>query len=141
MRRSTILIFASVVLNVAGAHVSFAKTPAPGLSGGGSVPLADVLEVAKPYPNLVLQVRLQLVRANVKREQVVCSGARYSPTWANLGGARLAPYECKIGRRTLVVDAAQNYFDRNGRKVKIDDPDVMRKAAKVTEKGLTWRWK
>ena len=140
MRRTANLMFAAVMLSFAGTHASVAKGPVPGLVGGGSVPLADVLEVAKPYPNLVLQVRLQLVRANVKREQVVCSGARYSPTWINLGGARLAPYACKIGKRTLVVDAAQNYFDRNGRKLKIDDPEVMRKAAKVTEKGLTWRW-
>lgn len=118
-----------------------AKIAAPGLSGGGSLPLVEVLDLAKPYPNLVMQVRLQLVRANLKREQVVCSGARFGNQWSNLGGARLAPYACAIGKRTVVIDGNQSYFDRNGRKVKADDPDLPRKAAKVKETGLKWRWK
>ena len=126
---------------VLSAGVAMAKVVTPGLSGGGSLPLADVLEIAKPYPNLVMQVRLQLVRANLKREQVVCSGRRFGNQWTALGGARLAPYECAIGKRTLTIDARQSYLDGNGRKVKIDDPQLMSKAAKVTESGLVWRWK
>ncbi|MEQ1614387.1 MAG: hypothetical protein ABL904_16695, partial [Hyphomicrobiaceae bacterium] len=118
-----------------------AKVAAPGLSGGGSVPLAEVLDLAKPYPNLVMQVRLQLVRANLKREQVVCNGSRFGSQWSTLGGARLAPYACVIGKRTVVIDGNQSYFDRNGRKVKADDPDLPRKAAKVKETGLKWQWK
>lgn len=117
-----------------------AKVAAPALSGGGSLPLAEVMELAKPYPNLVLEVRLQLVRANLKREQVVCSGARFGNDWTGLGGGRLAPYACTIGKRTLAITANQSYFDRNGRKVKADDPDLPRKAAKVKETGLKWRW-
>jgi hypothetical protein len=118
-----------------------AKVAVPALSGGGSLPLAEVIDLAKPYPNLVLQVRLQLVRANLKREQVMCSGTRFGSQWTNLGGTRLAPYECAIGKRTLVVTANQTYLDRNGRKVKPEDPDIVRKAAKVRETGLTWKWK
>lgn len=118
-----------------------AKDPVPGLSGGGSLPLDDVLAIAKPYPNLVLQVRLELVRANLKREQVVCTGSRFGNSWVELGGARLAPYQCKIGNRTLMISASQSYFDKNSRKLKPTDRDLMRKAATVRETGLTWRWK
>jgi hypothetical protein len=126
---------------VLGSSLAMAKVVTPGLSGGGSLPLTEVLELAKPYPNLVMQVRLQLVRANLKREQVVCSGRRFGNQWTALGGARLAPYECVIGKRTLMIDARQSYFDGNGRKVKVDDPQLMSKAAKVTESSLAWRWK
>jgi len=132
------LTFVSLVLTAAAAS---AKVAAPGLSGGGSVPLVEVLDLAKPYPNLVLQVRLQLVRANLKREQVVCTGSRFGNQWVALGGARLAPYECPIGKRRLIITANQSYFDKNGRKVKPNDPDLMHKAAKVKESGLAWQWK
>lgn len=137
MRRFALLL-ASIVLWPLAAD---ARVTTPGISGGGSVPLAEVLDLAKPYPNLVMQVRLQLVRANLKREQVVCSGDRFGPQWATLSGARLAPYQCVIGKRTLAIAASQSYFDRNGRKVKPSDPDLMRKAAKFKETGLTWSWK
>jgi hypothetical protein len=135
-----LFLFAFAALCIAIPAAS-AKVVAPGLSGGGSLPLADVVEIAKPYPNLTLQVRLQLVRASLKREQVVCTASRFGNQWTNLGGARLAPYECPIGKRTLVVTANQIFYDRNGRKVAPGDPELMRKAAKVKENGLVWRWK
>ena len=122
--------------------VVLAKEPQPpGIGGGGSLPLTDVLEVVKPYPNLVVQVRLQLVRANVSRDKVVCSGRRFGNDWPALGGARIAPYECPIGKRTLVVTAGQTFYDRNGHKLRPTDPELPRKAAKVKESGVAWRWK
>ena len=105
------------------------------------MPLADVLDIAKPYPNLVLQIRLQLVRANLKREQVTCLSERVPDGYSALAGRRMAPYHCPIGRRTLVVTAAQTYYDAGGRKLSPRDPDLARKAAKVTEAGLKWTWK
>ena len=138
MRRSLMLAAAGMI---AFANAAAAKEPAPAIAGPGNVALAEVLDVAKPYPNLVLQVRLQLVRANLKREQVKCSGGRFSSQWTNLGGAHLAPYQCPIGKRTLVISAAQTFFDRNGRKVRSDDPQLVSKAATVKENGLTWKWK
>lgn len=137
MRRAAILLLA---LLLSGA-VAQARVSTPGVTGGGSLPLAEVLELAKPYPNLVMQVRLQLVRANVKREQVVCTADRFGPQWTALGGARLAPYACAIGKRTVVITASQSYFDRNGRKVKPGDPDLTLKAARLKETGLKWQWK
>lgn len=118
-----------------------AKTPLPGLAGGGSLPLGDVVAIAKPYPNLVLQIRLQLVRAGTSADKVVCTGRRYSNMWTALGGAKAAPYECQIGRRTLAVSANQTYFDRNGHRLNESDPDLPRKAVRVQERALSWRWK
>jgi hypothetical protein len=138
MRRCLILAAAGVI---AFASTVAAKEPASGTAGLASLALTEVLDVAKPYPNLVLQVRLQLVRANLKREQVKCSGGRFSPQWTNLGGAHLAPYQCPIGKRTLVISAAQTFFDRSGRKLRSDDPQLFSKAATVKENGLTWKWK
>jgi hypothetical protein len=137
MRRLLILI-ACITLTTIPAQ---AKVATPGVAEGGNLPLADVLDLAKPYPNLILQVRLQLVRANLKRDQVACAASRFGAQWTNLGGARLAPYQCAIGKRTLAITANQIYFDRNGRKVSAGDPELMKKAAKVKENGLAWRWK
>ena len=133
---------AAVLLASVAVPAALAKEPLPpGITGGGSLPLADVLDVVKPYPNLVVQVRLQLVRANVSRDKVVCSGRRLGNDWPVLGGARVAPYECPIGKRTLMITATQTYFDRNGHKLRTSDPELPRKAAKVKESGVTWRWK
>jgi hypothetical protein len=120
---------------------TYAAAKVPGLSGGGSLPLAEVVTLAKPYPNLTLQVRLQLLRANLKRDDVVCAAARYGNQWTALGGRRSAPYECRIGQRKLVITANQIYFDRNGRKVSVSDRELLRKAATVKENGLSWQWK
>ncbi len=134
----SLVLFGTVALNVL-TGTAGAKEPAPAVAG--NIPLAEIIELAKPYPNLVLQVRLQLLRANLKREQVHCTGSRFGTRWATLVGRRLSPYQCPIGKRTLVITAAQTYLDRNGRKVRADDPLVAAKAAAVKESGLTWKWK
>ncbi len=118
-----------------------AREPAAVVAGAGSIPLTGVIEMAKPYPNLVLQVRLQLVRANLKREQVTCTAARFGSQWQNLGGKSLGPYQCPIGKRTLAITSLHTFLDRNGRKVRADDPQVTAKAAVIRESGLTWNWK
>jgi hypothetical protein len=118
-----------------------AQRPTPPVTQAGLMPLEAVLAVAKPYPNLLLQVRLQLVRANLKRDAVTCGAGRYDARWTQLGGTRLAPYECKIGKQTLVITAAQTYYDRNGKRLVPADVTTPAKAAKVKESGLKWSWK
>jgi hypothetical protein len=136
---------ATLILSFACATSASAQRPtppvAPPTTQGGSMPLEAVLAVAKPYPNLLLQVRLQLVRANLKRDAVTCGAGRYDARWTQLSGARLAPYECKIGAQTLVISAAQTYYDRNGRRLAPADVTTPAKAAKVKESGLKWSWK
>jgi hypothetical protein len=118
-----------------------AQLSPPSVKQGGSMPLEAVLEVAKPYPNLLLQVRLQLVRANLKRDAVTCDAGRYDQRWLQLAGARLAPYECRIGKQSLVITAAQTYYDRNGKRLPPGEATTPAKAAKVKESGLKWSWK
>jgi hypothetical protein len=129
------------VLTLAAALPAHAQLAPPPVTLGGSMPLEAVLAVAKPYPNLLLQVRLQLVRANLKRDAVACGAGRYDARWTQLRGARLAPYECKIGRQTLVITAAQTYYDRNGKRLAPADATTPAKAANVKESGLKWSWK
>lgn len=119
--------------------LGFMATAAAGQ--GGSLPLDEVMQLAKPYPNLQMQVRLTLVGANLKQSQVVCSGARFSNAWAGLGGARHSPYECKIGSKTLIVTATPTYYDTNGHKLKPGDKALEKKAARLEETRLKWRWK
>ena len=132
-------IAVAVVIAVSGAPALAQKTPP--IEGGGSLPLNDVLRVAKPYPNLINEVRLALLDAGVVREQVICSGQRLSKAWAHLGGQRIAPYECRIGQRLLVVRAVASYFDRNGHKLGPAESDVPQKAVRLAEARLTWAWK
>lgn len=134
--RASTVVFALAVLASTGAS---AQRNLPGT--GGSVPLTDVMTVAAKYPNLVNQIRLQLLAAGREKSAVVCAANRFSNQWQHLGGARIAPYECAIGKRTLVVSSAATYYDRNGYRLKPDDPSLRSKAARVMEAGLKWQWK
>ncbi len=105
------------------------------------MPLAEVLEVAKPYPNLTTQVRLRLIASNTTKEKVTCTAQRFANSWTGLGGARLAPYVCPIGKRTLTITAEPTYYDKAGYKLKPNDPALSTKAVKVAESRLKWSWK
>lgn len=106
-----------------------------------SLPLGTVMALAKPYPNLLFEVRAELVRANLRTDDVTCSGERYPGDWGLLSGAPHAPYQCRIGRRTLIVRARQTVFDRNGHKLGVDDAQARNRAVKLVETGLHWRWR
>jgi hypothetical protein len=140
LMRQSVRMLALVMGLFAGAIPAFAQKVAP-IEGGGSLPLGDVLRVAKPYPNLINEVRLALLNAGLRREQVTCAGRRLSRAWPHLGGQRVAPYECRIGERLLVVRSVANYFDRNGHKLAADDPGIAEKATRLAEARLTWQWK
>ena len=105
------------------------------------VPLADVLALAKPYPNLLFEIRAELVRAGLKRDAVTCTAPRFASDWTQLRGGRHAPYACRVGPRTLTIGARRTVFDGNGHKLAADDPSTRRKAARLVESGLTWRWR
>jgi len=120
---------------------AFASVTGAYAQQGGSLPLTEVLEIAKAYPNLTTQIRLTLVGANLKAAQVVCTGARFPNTWAELGGARHAPYECDIASRKLTITATPTYYDKNGHKLSASDKTLPTKAAKLKETQLKWKWK
>ena len=119
----------------------FLAPPALALDADDRLPLTDVLAIAKPYPNLVNQIRLELVRAGATMDKIVCTGRLLPADWPALGGKRIAPYDCAIGRRTLHVTAQAQYYDRNGHRLEPGAPGLSAKAAKVVETRLTWRWR
>jgi hypothetical protein len=114
--------------------------PTGAAHAGGSLPLTEVLLAAKPYPNLVVQIRLQLVRANLKPENVMCAADRFGTEWTALRGARVGPYTCTIGKRRLSIETVRRYRDKRGAKLAETDPQLPAKAAKVTEAGFKWVW-
>jgi hypothetical protein len=104
------------------------------------VPLADVIALAKPYPNLVLQIRLELVRANTTRDKVVCSADRLDGTWIKIKNARVGPYRCQIGKRNLALTTTPLFYDTRGYKLSPTSADVALKAVRVQETKLKWTW-
>lgn len=104
------------------------------------VPLARVLDIAKPYPNLLLEVRLALVRAGATRDGVACQAQELGREWVKLAGQAIGPYACKIGTRTLVITTSPLFATAGGHKIAQRDRDLPAKAARVTEKRLAWHW-
>lgn len=136
MRRHLLTItFAALAL---GALEPAAAQP---LGQGGSLPLTEVMANTKSARRLALVIRVNLLRAGVKADKVTCSAARYPNAWTHLGGARVSPYVCKIGKRELTVTSKRNYFDKAGRRISPRSKDVQKLAAKVTETDISWRWK
>ena len=136
-----LMIGLGLAISVACASVVVAQQGVPRSHVPGPVTLNDVLELARPYPNLVFEIRAELVRAGLRRDDVVCDGWRFGADWGRLVGARSQPYDCRIGRRTLVVSARQTFYDANGHKLAGDDPQLRRRAARLVESGLQWRWR
>ena len=120
--------------------VTVSALAAPPL-GGGSLPLADVMERVKRYPNLVQQIRLELVRGGLKRDAVACVGRRFGNEWTRLGGERTIPYSCPIGRRTLFIEGTRIYIDASGKRIEPTAPRIEERAVRVLETRLTWSWR
>jgi hypothetical protein len=115
-----------------------AQRPAPAAS---TVPLTDLLTLAKPYPNLISVIRLQLLASGKKKEAIACKSSGIPGTWPSLGGRPVAPYVCPIGKRTLTVTAEPTYYDANSYKLKSSDPALATKATRFSESKLKWTWK
>jgi hypothetical protein len=136
-RRAAWLMFGSVWATLLVAGVS----PSAAQQALGQVPLQEVLALAKPYPNLQFEVKAELLRAGVKKEDVGCTGQNFPPEWSRLAGVRHGPYACRIGKRTLIVAARETFYDVNGHKLAPDTSEARVRAAKVVETGLKWRWR
>jgi len=118
-----------------------AGAPGAGARTLSTVPLDHVLELARPYPNLVVQIRLQLVRAGLKREQVTCTAEPVPPRWSGLQGRGIAPYTCPIGKQRLTITATTAFLDVSGRRITSAEPAQAARATEVRETGLKWRWR
>jgi hypothetical protein len=105
----------------------------------GTLGLDEVLTAVAKAPKLVAEIRAELDSINLKPGQVTCIGARHGNHWKYLGGSRAAPYQCKIGRRSLKIEADRVYFDARGKLVGDLESNVER-AKSFRENNFRWSW-
>jgi hypothetical protein len=107
---------------------------------GEAVPLADVMTLARPYPNLRQEIRLALISAGDAKAAAACVATRLGPEWTALKGRAVGPYRCRIGSRALDIKTAATYFDAAKHKIVSGDERLKHKAVRVLETRLVWRW-
>ena len=107
----------------------------------GSLGLDEVLKAVKGSPKLAAEINAELKKDGLKAEDVICIGARFGRHWEYLGGMRAAPYECKIGKREITIEADQALFDAKGKPLgDVNDADPAR-AKTLRETNFRWKWK
>ena len=104
------------------------------------VPLAAVLALAQPYPNLRQEVRLALIETGANKNTATCIAGQLGDEWVALKTRAVGPYRCKLGKRTLVIKTATTFFDAAGHKIAADDAKLPARAARVAEARLVWSW-
>lgn len=118
---------------------ALALTATPALAAG-SLPLTDVLAAVKGSPKLVAEIDTALADNALVVTAVICSGARHGRHWVYLGGARAAPYTCRIGKRDITIEADRIYFDAKGRKLGDLDHASPKQAKTFRESNFRWTW-
>jgi hypothetical protein len=127
----------AITFAVSTAQAQKAVAPA---AQSATVPLANLLALAKPYPNLRQEIRLARIATNTKPEAAACTARRLGTEWAFLAGQTLGPYRCKLGARMLDVTTATTFFDGAKHKLARDAQNLPSKAKSLTETRLVWRW-
>jgi hypothetical protein len=110
----------------------------------GSLGLDEVLQAVKSNPRLVTEIDVALRRRDLKVGDVICVAARHGNQWRHLSGGRAAPYQCRIGDQTLVIEAQRSYWDRRGRRLgelgKAPDQVLFERAVSFRETDFRWTW-
>ena len=122
------------------ANVAYAQKTVVPQAQSSTVPLADVLTIAKPYPNLRQEIRLARIASTAPAAAAPCTARRLGPEWSLLAGRTIGPYRCRIGERVLDVTTAVTFFDASKHKIANDAPQVTAKAKTLVESRLVWRW-
>jgi hypothetical protein len=130
-------VLVGLAICCAGTTASEALSPA---RVPAKIPLSEVIALAKPYPNLLLQIRLELVRANTTRDKVTCTSDKLDGAWLKLNAAHVGPYQCQIGKRKLAVSTTPVFYDARGYKLSPRAADVTANAARIQETKLKWTW-
>ncbi len=125
---------------LATANVAYAQKTVVPQAQSSTVPLADVLTIAKPYPNLRQEIRLARIASPAPAAAQPCTARRLGPEWALLAGRTIGPYRCRIGERVLDITTAVTFFDASKHKIASDAPQVTSKAKTLLESRLVWRW-
>jgi len=127
-RRSALVLAGSIAITA---------TPA---RGDGTLELSEVLVAVEQAPRLVAEINTELGKVHQKPEEVTCIGALHGNHWTYLGGARSAPYECTIGRRTVKIEADRIYFDPSANVLGGLDKTDPKQAETFRESNFRWTW-
>ena len=106
----------------------------------GSLSLQDVREAVKGVPKLGAEIDAELKNSGLDAEKVICWAGRHGNHWKYLAGRRAAPYECKLGTRTLTIEAQQTYYDATGRALGDVEKADPRRAKTFRESSFRWTW-
>lgn len=106
----------------------------------GSVETDQVVRLAGQSLALMKEISKALSAGGTTLSKVAFGGVRLGRHWANLSGARIAPYAGVIGKRTLTIDAVVQFYSEDGRVLDIDDPQTPQDAMYIAEREPTWAW-
>ncbi len=110
------------------------------LGQGGSLTLDTLAPLIDRTPRLKAEVERALAEKQKTMDKTICVGMRFPGAWTELGGARVAPYDCDFAGRWLHIDARVRLTARDGREFKRLSRTAMGEAVKVEETNLRWRW-
>jgi hypothetical protein len=83
-------------------------------AAGGSLSFEEVVAAVAGTPVAAeLDAIVKAEKANP--DELVCGGVRLGNQWSHLGGARVMPFECPIGKRTVTIDGTVEFLDANGK--------------------------
>lgn len=87
----------------------------PGISsGGGSLPFAEAIEFAQADTALMTRVEALLREAHVDCSTLVCAGPALGDQWQHISRTRVPPFECPIGKHTLVLRGKVEFLNKRG---------------------------
>jgi len=95
----------------------FAAKAPPIAGGGGSLPFEEAVEFVKGDARLIAQVAQLLSDAKTDMAAIVCVGAALGDQWQHLSRTRIPPFECQIGKSTLLIEGAVEFLDVDGKVV------------------------
>jgi hypothetical protein len=81
---------------------------------GGSLSFEDVMAAVAGTP-VAAELEAIVKAENAKADELICTGVRLGNQWTELGGARVMPFECPIGNRTVTIDGVVQFLDAKGK--------------------------
>jgi hypothetical protein len=139
-RTNGVKVLLGLCASLAASNAAQAQKTVVPQAQSSTVPLTDVLAIAKPYPNLRQEIRLARIANTAPPAAAPCTARRLGPEWSLLAGRTIGPYRCRIGDRMLDITTAVTFFDASQHKIASDAPQVMSKAKTLMESRLVWRW-
>jgi hypothetical protein len=126
--------------STAAALAVFIAFIAPPAQAEGSLGFDEVLTAVAANSRLVGELQAELNKNGLKAADLSCIAARHGNQWKYLGGGRAAPYECEIGKRSIVIQADRIYFDPNGKSLGDLEKADPKRAKTFRESNFRWTW-